>query len=103
MTKQQDDDKIIITADNGEERVCEILFTYHCPENNKDYVILVPEESSDDEDEGIYFAFSYIETADGSGELYNIEDQAEFDLLEDVINQYYEDLYNEEDLESENE
>lgn len=96
------DDKIYITADNGEEKECEILFTYHCPENDKDYVVLVPEENSDDEDEATFYAFSYIETEDGSGELYNIDDQAEFDMLEEVINQYYADLYGD-DEEGENE
>ena len=68
-----DDNKIVITDNNGEENVFEILFTYEDEENGNKYVMYYSEE----DDEQI-FASRY----DGDNHLYDIEDPAEWERLE---------------------
>ena len=67
-----DDNKIVITDNNGEENVFEILFTYEDEENGNKYVMYY----SEDDDEQI-FASRY----DDDNHLYDIEDPAEWERL----------------------
>jgi uncharacterized protein YrzB (UPF0473 family) len=70
-----DDNKIVITDNNGEENVFKILFTYEDEENGNKYVMYYSEE----DDEQI-FASRY----DGD----NIEDPAEWERLEEVLEDF---------------
>lgn len=73
-----DDNKIVITDNNGEENVFEILFTYEDEENGNKYVMYYSEE-----DEQI-FASRY----DDDNHLYDIEDPAEWERLEEVLEDF---------------
>ena len=73
-----DDNKIVITDNNGEENVFEILFTYEDEENGNKYVIYY----SEDDDEQI-FASRYDDN-----HLYDIEDPAEWERLEEVLEDF---------------
>ena len=83
-----DDNKIVITDNNGEENVFEILFTYEDEENGNKYVMYYSEE----DDEQI-FASRY----DGDNHLYDIEDPAEWERLEEVLEDY--NMHDEEETE----
>ena len=77
----KDENKMIITDENGDEHTVTILFTYHHDERNKDYVLFV----EDEDDEEVY-AMSYTE----DGELEIIEDDEEYEEIEEVLNAYQE-------------
>lgn len=88
-----DDNKIIITNDDGEQIECEILFTYEHKETGKNYVVLYPINQANDDsiEEMDLYAYSFIENSAGEGELFALEDEAEIDLINDVIDQFYKD------------
>lgn len=89
---EQNENKIIIVDEQGRERVCEILFTYTHPETEKNYVVLYPiDELDSDEEEMDLFAYSFIENEDGDGELFTLETDEEYDMINEVIDQFYED------------
>ena len=89
---EQNENKIIIVDEQGRERVCEILFTYQHPETEKNYVVLYPIEELDSDDEEMdLFAYSFIENEDGDGELFTLETDEEYDMINEVIDQFYED------------
>ncbi len=78
-----EDRTITLTTETGEEIICDILFTYHSDEYNKDYVVFVPKGSNEAS------AASYIETGDGAGTLEKIEAEEEWDMLEDLLDDYF--------------
>lgn len=89
---EQNENKIIIIDDQGRERVCEILFTYQHPETQKNYVVLYPIDELDTDDEEMdLFAYSFIENENGDGELFTLETDEEYDMINEVIDQFYED------------
>ena len=89
---EQNENKIIIVDEQGRERVCEILFTYQHPETQKNYVVLYPIDELDTDDEEMdLFAYSFIENENGDGELFTLETDEEYDMINEVIDQFYED------------
>lgn len=76
------DNTMIITRD-GKEVKCTIIFTYYSEEFKKNYVVFQPE------DENVISAMSYVEDKDNSGVLSAIETEEEWDMLEEVVNDYY--------------
>lgn len=93
MENQNNDNKIILIDDKGNERHCEILFTYQHPETEKNYVVLYPvDEMNDDCEDAIeLFTYSFVETEDGSGELFCLESDEEVEMINEVIEQFYQD------------
>ena len=69
-----DDNKIVITDNNGEENVFEILFTYEDEENGNKYVMYYSEE----DDEQI-FASAEWERLEEVLEDFNMHDEEETD------------------------
>ena len=74
--------KIIIEDGEGKEHVMEILFTYHNEEREKDYVFFYDPEDPDNVIPMIYYE---------DGRLEDIEDDEEYDEVEEVFNAYQED------------
>ena len=74
-----DDNKMIITDEDGNEHVVTILFTYHHDERNKDYVLFLEEDDDDN-----VIAMSYTE----DGDLLPIEDEEEYAEIEELLNAY---------------
>lgn len=95
--EQNNTDIIQITDENGVEHDCQILLTYHNDETDKDYIVLYPIESLNDDAEDMeLYAFSYTISDDQIGDLYPIETDEEYDMIDDVIDQYYQELESEE-------
>lgn len=85
---EHDHEHITIVDEDGNESLYEILFTFESEDYGKNYVILYPAGSSEDEDVELQ-AYSYIEQEDGqSGELQPIESEAEWDMVEEVLNTF---------------
>ena len=75
---------ISIELEDGTELLCEIIFTFHSDEYNKSYVLYTP---VNDEDGSVY-ASSFTETEDGMGELEDVLEDAEWEMIEEVLNTF---------------
>ena len=73
--------------EEGNEILCEILFTFESEEFNKSYVLFYPIADADGEDIEV-MAAAYSPTENGEGELLPIETDEEWDLIEDVLAQF---------------
>ena len=82
MEINDNEKRMVITDDQGNEHLVEILFTYHNDERNKEYVLFYENDNPDD-----VIAMIYTE----DGELLDIEDDEEFQEVEEVLNAYNED------------
>ncbi len=78
------DRTITLIRDDGKEIIADILFTYHSPEFDKDYVVFQVRES------GEVSAAQYFENDDKKGTLEKIETEEEWQLLEELLNDYAE-------------
>lgn len=78
-----DDRTLTITTDNGEEILCEILFTTHSNEFNKDYVVFVEKGTNNAS------AAIYNPTDNGEGTLTQITTEEEWNMLEELLDDYY--------------
>ena len=81
--KNMEDSTLILTMKDGKKVTCEILFTYHSEEFGNDYVVFRPEGDSRPS------AAKYIEEGDGNGTLSEITTDAEWDMLDEILNDYY--------------
>lgn len=80
MNKELLDDEMIISDDNGDEKVMKILFTYENEERKKSYVFLYEEN---DEDNILVFAYD-----EKNKTLEEIEDEEEYKEAEEVLNAF---------------
>lgn len=78
-----DDKTLTIITDKGEEILCEILFTTHITEFNKDYVVFV-EKGTDTASAAIYHP-----TDNGQGKLEQITSEEEWNRLEELLDDFY--------------
>ena len=85
----------------GNEKLCQILFTLKSEEFGKNYVVFYPIESIEDEEsEQIQLmAASYVENEDGTGELSEVETDEEWEMVNEVLAAFQEDV--EEECEAE--
>lgn len=77
-----DNRELTIIDDKGNEIVCEILFTYHSDDFNKDYVVYLNKASNE------CSAATFIEVGNGEGKLGPVETDDEWAMLEDLLNDY---------------
>lgn len=77
-----DDKKITLTLENGEEVVCDILFTHYSKEFDKNYVVFCEPKSNEAS------AASYVPGENGNGMLEKIETDAEWEMLEDLLEDF---------------
>lgn len=85
------DEQLTFTDDEGNEVLCDIIFTYHSDDFNKDYVFFSQVGSEDEEGKVEVGVASYIEKNGAIGELNAVESDEEWDMLEEVFNAYAED------------
>ncbi|MBU8584549.1 DUF1292 domain-containing protein [Priestia megaterium] len=85
-----EENKITIVDENGNEQLCEILFTFDSDQYNKSYVIYYPiGADQDDEDEIEIHASAFTPSEDGQdGELQPIETEEEWDMVEEMVNTF---------------
>lgn len=84
-----DHDHITLINEEGEEVLYEILFTFESDEFEKSYVLVFEAGHAEDEEVEL-LAFSYEEDEDGEGSLEGIEDEAEWDMIEEVLDTFVE-------------
>ncbi|GGH85699.1 uncharacterized protein YrzB (UPF0473 family) [Pullulanibacillus pueri] len=84
----EEQERIIIPDENGEEHLFDILFTFDVEETGKSYMVVQPAESpEDDEEEAEVFGFRY-EDVDGEFSLFPIETDEEWDIVEEMLNTF---------------
>lgn len=103
MSKNKDN-LITFTDENGKEVLCEILFTYHSDEFNKDYVVFYEKGADESDGERIEVnAAIYVNSTENSGSLLPIETDEEWDLIEYLLEEFANDeqIADEEEFEDE--
>lgn len=96
MSEEQNnaDNKITLVDDDGNETEYEILFTFDSEDYGKSYILLVPADSEPEEQVDV-LAFSYDPNAsgaeDGDIDLIEIDDDDEWQMVEDVLDTFLND------------
>lgn len=86
-----DHEYITVVDEDGNEELYEILFTFESDDFEKSYVLVFPANAGEGEEVELQ-AFSYKEDEGGlQGQLYPIETEAEWDMIEEVLNTFIED------------
>ncbi len=87
MSKEEQE-RIIIPDENGEEHLFEVLFTFDVDETGYSYITLTPVEQADEEEVEVY-AFRYEEdeeeTEESDFKLFPIESDEEWDIVEEML------------------
>jgi uncharacterized protein YrzB (UPF0473 family) len=85
-----DEKHITVVDEDGNEQLCEVLFTFDSDEFGKSYVLYYPVGAEeDDEDDIEIHASAFIPKEDGEdGELMPIETDEEWDMIEEVLNTF---------------
>ena len=96
MAEQQN--HITIVDEQGNEQLCEILHTFDSEEFGKSYVLYSLVGAEEDENGAVeIFASAYTPAENGEdGELEPIETEAEWDMIEDVLNSIEDEMGEEE-------
>lgn len=87
----EEKERIIIPDENGDEHLFEELFKFTVDETGKSYILLVPvgQEDDDDEEGTEVLAFRYVDKGeDNDLELYPIETDEEWDMVEEMLNTF---------------
>lgn len=84
---------ITVVDENGNEQLFEILFTFDSEEFGKSYVLYFPVGAEEEEGEIEIQASAFTENADvdgkiAGGELRPVETDAEWDLIEEMLNTF---------------
>ncbi len=79
-----DDKTLRIIDESGQEHDYEIVLTFRSDETGKNYVVY--KEMDDDSDE--VYAAEYTEEDDDGGRLRPIETDAEWDMIEEVLESF---------------
>ncbi|MED3562534.1 DUF1292 domain-containing protein [Bacillus xiapuensis] len=88
---------ITVVDDNGNEQLCEVLFTFDSEEFGKSYVLYYPVGEEDEEEDIEIHASAFTPTEDGEdGELMPIETDEEWDMIEEMLNTFLEEQDEEE-------
>lgn len=93
MAEESQEQQITLVDENGNEQLFNVLFTFTSDEYKKSYILLYPEGTEDDEEVDIQaFAFNPDEDGEATeGDLEPIEDDAEWEMVEEVLNTFLDD------------
>lgn len=83
-----DEEDILVTLDmdDGTQVECEILTIFDVKE--QDYIALLPlEDDGEPNEEGTVYIYRYFEDADGNPSLENIENDDEYEAVEERFDQ----------------
>jgi uncharacterized protein YrzB (UPF0473 family) len=81
------ENNITVVDENGNEQLCEVLFTFDSEEFGKSYVLYYPIGAEDNDDEEIEIHASAFSPSEDNedGELMPIETDAEWDMIEEML------------------
>lgn len=86
------ENNITVVDEDGNEQLCEVLFTFESEDFGKSYVLYYPIGAEEDDSDDIEIhASAFIPTEDGEdGELMPIETDEEWDMIEEMLNTFLE-------------
>lgn len=102
-TLEPKENQLVVLDGDGNEILCEILFTFQSERTGKNFVIFYRVEDLNNEDDGLDLSAAiYVENEnDSTGELIEIVDDEDWNEVEDAIsdfeNQYSDELNSEEE------
>ena len=86
-----EENQLTVVDEEGNELLCEILFTFDSEEYNKSYVVYYPIGAEGDDEELDLHVSAYVPTEDEEGgDLLPVETDEEWDMIEEVINTFLE-------------
>ncbi|MGM0835853.1 MAG: DUF1292 domain-containing protein [Bacillota bacterium] len=82
--------QITVVDEDGNEQLCEVLFTFESEEFGKSYVLYYPiGAENDDEDDIEIHASSFVPNEENEeGELQPVETDEEWDMIEEMLNTF---------------
>jgi len=82
----EEKERIIIPDESGEEHLFEVLFTFDVDNTNKSYMVVVPVEQKDEEEQEVY-AFRYEEPEGNEDDLrlFQLDSDEEWDMVEEML------------------
>jgi uncharacterized protein YrzB (UPF0473 family) len=80
--------QITVIDEDGNEQLCEVLFTFDSEEFKKSYVLYYPLGSDEDEEDIEIHASSFTSGETEEGELSPIETEDEWDMIEEMLNTF---------------
>lgn len=92
------ENNITVVDEQGNEQLCEVLFTFDSEEFGKSYVLYYPiGAEEDDEDDIEIHASAFMPNDEGEdGELMPVETDEEWDMIEEMLNTFLEEQEDEE-------
>ncbi|WP_461240332.1 DUF1292 domain-containing protein [Paucilactobacillus sp. N302-9] len=91
----KNDDLITLVDDDGNEELYKVLFTFDSDDYGKSYVLMYPASAENDDEVDIQaYAYHPVDEnsdSDSEGELEPIEDDAEWSMVEEVLNTFLDD------------
>ena len=83
------ENNITVVDEEGNEQLCEVLFTFDSEEFGKSYVLYYPIGADEDEEEVEIHASAFVPSEDNTdGALMPIETDEEWDLIEEMLNTF---------------
>lgn len=92
------ENNITVVDEQGNEQLCEVLFTFDSEEFGKSYVLYYPiGAEEDDEDDIEIHASAFMPNDEGEdGELMPVETDEEWDMIEEMLSTFLEEQEDEE-------
>ena len=92
------ENQITIVDQDGNEQLCEVLFTFESEDFGKSYVLFQQVGEYDEAEDGPEIhAYAFNPTDEsGDGELIPIETEEEWDMVEEMLNTFFEEQEDEE-------
>lgn len=87
---------ITVVDEQGNEVLCEVLFTFDSDEFKKSYVLYFPVGESEEEEIEIHASSFEQNDENAEGELKPIETEEEWDMIEEMLNTFLDEEENEE-------
>ncbi|MFC6294690.1 DUF1292 domain-containing protein [Lactiplantibacillus daoliensis] len=83
----QDEEKITLVDDDGNETLFNILFTFDSKDFGHSYILLYPADAAEDEEVDIQ-AYIFNPEDEDNGDLKPIESNEEWDMVEEILNTF---------------
>jgi len=89
-------DQVTLTLEDGSEMTCDVIAIFPC--GDRDYIALLPEDDPD----GDFILYRFIDNGDGNYDLGDIEDDEEFEAASEAFdemmdNEDYDEMFGDED------
>ncbi len=84
------DNQFVFIDEEGNETLCEVIFTYECEENGKNYVFFNALDEKDENGNVVVGVASFKPKGEFFDELEPVEEEDEWTMLEEVFKSYVE-------------